>query len=320
MKKIYIYGAGNNGLNYFKSLDKNKYFVEGFIDTYKKGNFCGLKIEKIENILKLEFDEIHLANKNVETLIGIMNKNIDDKIVICNEVLLEKCIKNIDFNFKINLPLILTKAAMYEQPFHVNDININGYKMKFSKDYFRYSMFYLLSKEINRKKIGGVVAELGVYRGDSAEILNIIFKDKNLYLFDTFEGFSELDIKYENEFGYAKYEKFTDFSNTSIDFVLKRMKHPEKCIVKKGFFEDTSKDVDEKFSFVSIDCDLYKPVFEGLVFFYNRLLNGGYIMIHDYNSEKYIGVRKAVDDFEKKYGDLIKVPIPDFGGSLLIMK
>jgi O-methyltransferase len=61
----------------------------------------------------------------------------------------------------------------------------------------RLSTLRLLSEEINEKKVEGNVAELGVYKGYLARELNLLFKDRKLYLFDTFTGFDARDIEYE---------------------------------------------------------------------------------------------------------------------------
>ena len=111
-----------------------------------------------------------------------------------------------------------------------------------------------------------------------------------------------------------------DYTDTSIDEVMKKMEHPELCIIKKGAFPQSVSEDDEniKFAFVSLDTDLYIPIFEGLKFFYPRLAKGGYIMVHDYNNVD--GVMKAVDDYEMQYGNIHKVPIPDDCGTLVIVK
>lgn len=49
-----------------------------------------------------------------------------------------------------------------------------------------------------------------------------------------------------------------------------------------------------------------------LELFYPRMVKGGIILIHDYFTEFYHGVKVAVDDFEKNYNiKLTRVPIGD---------
>jgi O-methyltransferase len=46
------------------------------------------------------------------------------------------------------------------------------------------------------------------------------------------------------------------------------MKYKENCIVRKGYFPETAEDLEDEFVFVSIDADLYEPIYNGLCYFY----------------------------------------------------
>lgn len=186
-----------------------------------------------------------------------------------------------------------------------------------SGDYVRYSSLELVAQEISDKGVKGNVAELGVFRGEFAQHINVAFPDRKLYLFDTFEGFDDKDLKTESKNKYTK--KMDDFSNTGVDLVLAKMKHPKRVIIKKGFFPDTTKGVKDNFAFVSIDADLYEPIYSGLAFFYPRLNKGGYIFVHDYNNENYSGAKAAVRKFCKENG-VSYFPLSDASGSAVIVK
>jgi O-methyltransferase len=184
-------------------------------------------------------------------------------------------------------------------------------------DYIRLATLELVSYEIGRKKLEGNVAELGVYKGKFARYLNEYFPDRILYLFDTFEGFDNRDIIREKQNHFSSGDQ--DFSNTSVENVLNLMPDRKKCRPVKGFFPESAKDVDDRFVFVSLDTDLYEPIYSGLHFFYPRLVHGGYIFIHDFNNDAYKGTREAVEKFcvEQRINFL---PVPDLGGSVIIMK
>jgi len=190
-------------------------------------------------------------------------------------------------------------------------------KFVFETDYIRASSLELIANEIYDKNIQGCVAELGVYRGSFAKYINRAFPDKKLYLFDTFEGFNKQDIKTELEKGYSTGEQ--DFSETTVELVLEKMENRQNCIIKKGFFPETAEGINDTFSFVSIDVDLYEPMKKGLHWFYERLNAGGYIMLHDYNNKNYKGIKAALREFseEKK---VPYFPICDAWGSAIIMK
>jgi O-methyltransferase len=111
-----------------------------------------------------------------------------------------------------------------------------------------------------------------------------------------------------------------EFSKTNIDLVLDKMKFKNNCIIRKGFFPDTAQGLKDNFSFVSIDCDLYKPTYNGLDYFYPRLVHGGYIFIHDYNDKnRYTGVKDAVKKYCKE-NSIAYFPLSDNCGSVVIMK
>src|SRR4030095_3384602 len=152
-------------------------------------------------------------------------------------------------------------------------------------DYIRISTLELISFEITKRGLKGNVAELGVYKGKFARYINQFFPDRKLYLFDTFEGFDKGDIANERSKNYSSGSQ--DFSDTSISAVLKQMPFPDHCIPVKGFFPESAKEIDDSFVLVSLDADLYDPIYAGLHFFFPRLVKGGYILIHDFNNDNY---------------------------------
>lgn len=161
------------------------------------------------------------------------------------------------------------------------------------------------------------VAEVGVFEGDFARFINLYYPNQKLHLFDTFEGFSENDIKHEHGLSCAK---IGDYSNTTIDIVLNKMKYPKMIDIHKGYFPDTAKDIDGKFCFVNLDVDLYLPTYNGLLFFKDKMINNGVILVHDYFATNFRGPKEAVDKFiaeNPKYniypiGDGISVMIVGF--------
>ncbi|HMK05178.1 MAG TPA: TylF/MycF/NovP-related O-methyltransferase [Ferruginibacter sp.] len=184
-------------------------------------------------------------------------------------------------------------------------------------DYIRLATLELVATEINKKNRPGAVAELGVYKGKFARYINQYFPSRKLYLFDTFEGFDKTDIATELQKSFSSGEQ--DFSNTSVEGVLKQMPFREKCIIKQGYFPASAEGMEEEFIFVSIDTDLYEPIYSGLNYFYPRLMKGGYIFVHDYNNDGYKGAKVAVEKFCAEQG-ISKTPIPDSGGTVVLGK
>jgi O-methyltransferase len=184
-------------------------------------------------------------------------------------------------------------------------------------DHIRLSSLELAAHEINTANLPGSVAELGVYKGKFSRYINQYFPERNLYLFDTFTGFNAKDVSTETSKGYSSGEQ--DFSDTSIQAVLNIMPHPEKCIIKKGYFPETAEGLNETFALVSIDTDLYDPIYNGLCYFFPRMTKGGFIFVHDYNNDEYKGAKKAVRQFCME-NNIHFFPLPDSCGSAIIMK
>ncbi len=181
----------------------------------------------------------------------------------------------------------------------------------------------MLAKEIHDRKIPGDVAEFGVYRGDFAKFINELFPDRTLHLFDTFEiQTAEESAEYTGLFKDANPNiDSTIFLDTSVDLVMSKMKFPDKVKIYKGFFPNTVPTEEKIFSFVSIDIGTYQTAIDGLRYFYPRLSAGGFIMLKCYNLEEVLGeTAKGIDDFEKEFGKISKVPIPDLAGTLVITK
>ena len=179
----------------------------------------------------------------------------------------------------------------------------------------RYAMMRNCMSTIIERNIWGSMAELGVYKGEFSACLNQMLPDRKLYLFDTFEGFHNND-KNEKDTILGGMEEFKD---TSVQIVMKKMIEPNSVIVKKGYFPDTAKGIEEKFCFVSIDVDLYQPTYHGLEYFYPRLSHGGYIFIHDFVFFFFSGVKKAVYEFCEK-NKISFVPLLDKCLSAIITK
>ena len=46
---------------------------------------------------------------------------------------------------------------------------------------------------------------------------------------------------------------------------------------------------------------------------------GGVILVCNYESTRYTGVRRAMDDLEKKYGAFLVLPVGDLDGTVMIV-
>ena len=180
-----------------------------------------------------------------------------------------------------------------------------------SNDYVRLATLELLCRRLT--EVPGAAAELGVYRGFFARCINLLLPERKLYLFDSFEGFSE-EANASESFQAAH-------ANTTIEKVLAILPYPDKVIVKPGFFPESLGGLEEQFCLVSLDVDFAQTTLEGLRYFWPRLQKGGYLMLHDWGSPKLPGVAKALVDYEAELGRIIPaMPLCDVGGTLVLCK
>jgi hypothetical protein len=162
------------------------------------------------------------------------------------------------------------------------DREFENSELTMHEDHPRVKWLKEFSEYAGEQKLCGEVAECGVFRGNFAYYINKYFSEHTLYLFDTFKGFDEDDIIKEKLLDDPDFEKgrFGEnrskkaFLGTNENYVLSKMTYPQKCVIKKGYFPETAKDVKEHFCFVNLDMDLYQPMLEGLRYFY-PLMNGG---------------------------------------------
>jgi heme-degrading monooxygenase HmoA len=149
-----------------------------------------------------------------------------------------------------------------------------------------YQLFMAVKRT---QKVEGDIAEVGSYMGGSAKLICEAKGNKELYLFDTFEGLPNLS-RWDDP---AQFQK-GNFSS-SFNYVENYLKHYPNVYLYKGLFPATSKPIENKrFSFVHLDVDLYEATRASIEFFYPRMMKGAVMISHDYDTP---GVSKAFDEF-----------------------
>jgi O-methyltransferase len=184
-------------------------------------------------------------------------------------------------------------------------------------DKTRFFNMWLQIERLKQSAITGEFAELGVYKGETARLIHLCDTERQLHLFDTFQGFKASDLEVEE--GDATTYTPRNFADTSTDRVKRYISGNDNITFHPGHFpESTSGIGDIKYALVHIDADLYNPIKAGLEYFYPRLSPGGIIIVHDYN-EKWRGALKAVNEFSENIPEVL-VPVPDKDNSVMIIK
>ena len=175
---------------------------------------------------------------------------------------------------------------------------------------------------IIKNKIAGDIVECGVWKGGSIMIivktlLELKSYDKELYLFDTFEGMpkpTEFDVSYKDKLAIKEFEdqkidnNSSDWLRIELDEVKKNVfstgYNKEKFHFIKGKVEDTiPKNSPETISILRLDTDWYDSTRHELIHLFPRLVRGGVVIIDDYGFWR--GAKKAVDEYFEENNILI---------------
>jgi len=171
---------------------------------------------------------------------------------------------------------------------------------------------------IIRNKIVGDIVECGVWKGGSMMVIartlmELGVTDRNLCLFDTFQGMSEptaLDSSRDGESAsdlLAMADKDTSWvwAYSPLEEVGKNVKgtgYPaERIAFVKGKVEDTlPANSPKQIALLRLDTDWYESTYHELVHLYPNLSAGGILIIDDYGHWE--GARKAVDQYFQEQG------------------
>lgn len=335
---ILLWGTGERARNYIRKQYFKNCNILGCVDTYKKLKiFMGYTVYTSTSICKIieSVDYIVIATRYFAEILALCAESgIDwNKIIITDNIQeplyqeLFKKLKNVSeelYSFLEDRQIRFVKANESDQKDSNRIIGKDKYQMPiYTQDYFRYRTFEFVAKEILQNEVEGAVAELGVFRGTFASLINEIFKEKPMYLFDTFEGFLKEEAEDEVKMGRCDTDFVLMHKDVSVERLLSNLPYPEKCVICKGMFPAsvTEEAANELYSFVSLDVDFEESTYQGLKFFYPRLAEGGAIFLHDYNTFYLEGVKAAVKRFEKDLElKLKKVPLADRAGTLVIVK
>lgn len=162
--------------------------------------------------------------------------------------------------------------------------------------------------------IPGSIVECGVWRGGSmmaaAQVLqDYQVSDRDLYLFDTYEGMVEptaVDVTLSNKLAVDAFAKrkittsSSDWCNASFDEVRENMAKTgyatDRIHLVKGKVEDTvPQAAPETIALLRLDTDWFESTRHELLHLYPRLVSGGVLILDDYGHWQ--GARKATDEF-----------------------
>jgi O-methyltransferase len=190
-------------------------------------------------------------------------------------------------------------------------------------------------KYIVDKQIEGDIVECGVWRGGSmmavAKTLQWLGdSDRDLYLFDTFEGMTlptENDVEFDGMAAKTLLAS-SDKSDTEsvwcyaplqgVKTVLSETGYePGRMVFVQGRVEETlPESAPERIALLRLDTDWYESTRHELEHLYPRLVPGGVLIIDDYGHWQ--GARKAVDEYIAKHQLSLLLQRIDYSGRCAI--
>jgi O-methyltransferase len=170
----------------------------------------------------------------------------------------------------------------------------------------------LATRHVVRHKIPGDVVECGVWRGGSMQavaktLLELDATDRDLYLFDTFEGMpppTPEDLRQDGQRAQDMLARTTKdnpvWAVAGLEDVqdgMSKVGYPQERIhYVPGMVEDTTPgQAPDQISILRLDTDWYASTKHELEHLYSRLSPGGVLLLDDYGWWQ--GSRKAVDEF-----------------------
>ena len=132
----------------------------------------------------------------------------------------------------------------------------------------------------------GDIVECGVWKGGFSIFLADTFKDKNIWVSDSFDGFqplSESNYEYSGERHNPEYSAMIRVNLEEVQSNFKKY-NLEGSRIKflKGFVKDTLPTSGiKKISLLRIDVDAYSATLEVLDELYDKVVPGGYIIFDD---------------------------------------
>ena len=190
-------------------------------------------------------------------------------------------------------------------------------------------------KYVTRRRVPGAIVECGVWRGGSMmaaarTLLSLGSSERDLYLFDTFEGMSppsehDVDMGGQRAGAMLAAQSKTDASSywcyaslEDVQGALAQVGYPaERVHYVKGKVEETvPAQAPQQIALLRLDTDWYESTRHELQHLYPRLSPGGVLIIDDYGHWK--GSRKATDEFIASTPDFGLLTRIDYTGRLAV--
>lgn len=155
-----------------------------------------------------------------------------------------------------------------------------------------------LAQYVNMSGIQGDFVECGVYKGGTAALLSrFLGGSKKLWLYDSFEGMPDTNVK-DGETAKAYIGEGAVELEDVMNMMRRLGKNLDQVLIKKGWFNHTFiESGPTSIALLHCDADWYESVLSVLNRFYDAVSDGGVIILDDFGYWE--GCREAFYEFCK---------------------
>ena len=217
------------------------------------------------------------------------------------------------------------QVIMAQDQIRAGTINLEPEFMHFYDQCREYTMtswerMYALYKAILyiiENRISGDIVECGVWRGGSMRLVAMVLlsrkqTDRTLYLYDTFEGMAEPDMRDVDLYGNKAADDWYQIKRRGVKWAYAPLEevretmtatgYPmERVVFVKGPVETTIPGtVPERIALLRLDTDWYSSTKQSIEHLYRRLSPNGVLALDDYGH--YQGAQQAIDEYFDRFG------------------
>jgi hypothetical protein len=165
--------------------------------------------------------------------------------------------------------------------------------------------------DVLRDKVAGDLIETGAWRGGATIFMRGVLKafgvaDRTVWVADSFEGLPKPDpdrfpLEAKAQSGPVIQKAYHNLA-VGLEEVVRNFKSygllDDQVRFLKGWFKDTLPTAPIKaLSLLRLDGDFYESTRDSLIYLYDRVSIGGYIIVDDYGEDTWTYCRRAVDEF-----------------------
>ena len=170
-----------------------------------------------------------------------------------------------------------------------------------------------LGRRVEEERIPGALVQCGVWRGGSAAVAARASRTRDVWLFDSFEGFPAPGERDADGAVIQRGDRLA--APSDVIEAMRRVRAEARAHVVRGWFDDTLPTVADRIgpiALLSLDADLYDSTRTALRHLYDLVVSGGFVVVDDYGF--WPGCRRAVDEFLDQRGERVRMHRSDATG------